>query len=70
MTDKTAPASELELIDAVVTSLDAALEHIDEQGEHLSAGDQLAVLAVGVARGLAPLLRSERDRMLAEAVRS
>lgn len=64
-----AASDEFELLDAFVTSVEGALERIDEREkglEPLPPGEQLAVLAVGVVRGCLPMLRDERDRQRAE----
>jgi hypothetical protein len=58
--------NDLELLDAVVTNLAGALDKIDGDSL-LSPGEQLAVLAVAVVRGVLPLLRQERDAQLDKA---
>jgi hypothetical protein len=59
------PGSDLELLTAVTDSLEGALALIDQRPA-LSAGEQLAGIAIGVLRAVAPLLRSEVDRQLAD----
>jgi hypothetical protein len=61
------PMSDAQMLDAFVTAVDDALVAIDaEDVVELSATEQLATLAVGVVRGFMPVLRDERDRMVAE----
>jgi hypothetical protein len=65
-------AEDLEMIEAVVDSLDSALEQIDATvtvpgaAPSMAPVSQLACIGVAVVRGVLPIVRQERDRMRAE----
>lgn len=62
------PGSELEQVVVISEALDAAIARLDAEPT-MAPVSQLAVVGVAVLRAVAPLVRGEKDRMLAAAAK-